>query len=55
MSDPLELPEAEFRHNMDLMLFGSLQCIKEAVPHMRKQGRGRIINISSVFGKQRGG
>ena len=55
LSDPLELPEEVFRHNMDLMLFGSLQCIREAVPHMRKQGWGRIINISSIFGKQPGG
>jgi len=55
LSDPLEQPEEEFRRNMDLMLFGSLQCIRAAVPHMRKQGWGRIINISSIFGKQPGG
>jgi 3-oxoacyl-[acyl-carrier protein] reductase len=55
LSDPLGLPDEEFRHNMDLMLFGPIQCVREAVPHMRKQGGGRIINISSVFGKQPGG
>jgi 3-oxoacyl-[acyl-carrier protein] reductase len=55
LSDPMDLPEDEFRSNMDLMLFGPIQCSKEVIPHMRKQGWGRIINISSVFGKQPGG
>jgi len=55
LSDLMELPEEEFRHNMDLMLFGPIQLSKQVVPHMRKQGGGRIINISSVFGKQPGG
>ena len=55
LSDPMELPEEEFRYNMDLMLFGPVQCSREVIPHMRKLGGGRIINISSIFGKQPGG
>ncbi len=55
ISDLMQLPEEEFRRNMDLMLFGLINCAKEVVPHMRKQGWGRIINISSIFGKQPGG
>jgi len=55
LSDPMELPEEEFRYNMDLMLFGPIQCSKEVIPPMRTQGWGRIINISSIFGKQPGG
>jgi 3-oxoacyl-[acyl-carrier protein] reductase len=55
LSDLMELPEKEFRYNMDLMLFGPVQCSREVIPHMRKQKGGRIINISSIFGKQPGG
>ncbi|MEW6137800.1 MAG: SDR family oxidoreductase [Thermodesulfobacteriota bacterium] len=55
LSDPMELPEEEFRYNMDLMLFAPIQCAKEVIPHMKTQGAGRIINISSIFGKQPGG
>jgi len=55
LSDMLELPEEEFRYNMDLMFFGLIQCSKEVIPYMRERGWGRIINISSVFGKQPGG
>jgi 3-oxoacyl-[acyl-carrier protein] reductase len=55
LSDLMELPEEEFRRNMDLMLFGLIRCCKEVVPHMQKVGGGRIINISSIFGKQPGG
>lgn len=55
LSDLMQLPEEEFRRNMDLMLFGPIQLSKEVVPYMREQGGGRIINIASVFGKQPGG
>jgi 3-oxoacyl-[acyl-carrier protein] reductase len=39
---------------MDLMLFGPIQLSRAVVPYMRKQRWGRIINISSIFGKQPG-
>lgn len=55
LSDPMELPDEEFRYNMDLMLFAPIQCSREVIPFMKKQGAGRIINISSIFGKQPGG
>jgi 3-oxoacyl-[acyl-carrier protein] reductase len=55
LSDLMELPEEEFRYNMDLMLYGPIQLSREVVPYMRERGGGRIINISSIFGKQPGG
>ena len=53
-SDPMELPEEVFRYHMDLMLFGPIQLCRLVIPYMRKQGWGRIINISSIFSKQPG-
>jgi 3-oxoacyl-[acyl-carrier protein] reductase len=55
LSDVMELPEEEFRYNMDLMLFGLVRLSKAVAPHMRQRKWGRIINLSSVFGKQPGG
>ncbi len=55
LSDLMALPEEEFRYNMDLMFFGLIRCSKEVIPHMRERRWGRIINISSIFGKQPGG
>ena len=34
----------------DINVFGVMRMVKEVLPHMRAQGRGRIINISSVLG-----
>ncbi|SHE33589.1 3-oxoacyl-[acyl-carrier protein] reductase [Caldanaerobius fijiensis DSM 17918] len=55
MSDPMELPEEEFRRNIDLMLFAVIRLSRAVVPYMQKAKWGRIINVSSMFGKQPGG
>jgi NAD(P)-dependent dehydrogenase (short-subunit alcohol dehydrogenase family) len=34
----------------DINVLGVMRMVKEALPHMRAQGRGRIINLSSVQG-----
>jgi 3-oxoacyl-[acyl-carrier protein] reductase len=36
---------------LDTTLKGHFLCIREVVPHMRKAGAGRIVNIGSLAGK----
>ena len=55
MRDPLKLPDEEFRYEMELMFYAVVRTCNAVIPHMKKTGWGRIINISSVYGKQPGG
>jgi 3-oxoacyl-[acyl-carrier protein] reductase len=43
----LEIPEHEWDRMMSVNVKGVWQCCKAVVPHMRRQGGGKIINISS--------
>jgi NAD(P)-dependent dehydrogenase (short-subunit alcohol dehydrogenase family) len=45
-----ELTDAEARDNFDINVFGSLNVIRKAMPHLREQRSGHIINISSIGG-----
>ena len=45
-----QLTDEIWRETLDTNLLGAWYCIKHAVPHMRRQGRGVIINITSVAG-----
>ncbi|WP_310533459.1 hypothetical protein [Novosphingobium sp.] len=49
---PLEDPKMEANCKVDLQsaLFGSLQMMQAAFPHMVAQGGGAIINSGSDFG-----
>ncbi len=46
-----ELTDAEIDHIIATNLTGSIQLIKSAIPYMRKQGGGHIIQISSYGGQ----
>lgn len=54
LSQLLDLPDEAWQENIDVNLFGVIRCSRAAIPPMRKQKWGRIINISSIFGKQPG-
>jgi 3-oxoacyl-[acyl-carrier protein] reductase len=41
---------AEWTKILDVNLTGPFHCIKAVAPAMRKQGRGRIVNIASIAG-----
>jgi NAD(P)-dependent dehydrogenase (short-subunit alcohol dehydrogenase family) len=37
--------------DFDVKVFSIIRCTREAVPHMRARGGGRVININAVYGK----
>ncbi|MCE6989944.1 oxidoreductase [Dyadobacter sp. CY323] len=45
-----ELTDAEARENFDVNVFGTLNVIRKAMPHLRAQRSGHIFNISSIGG-----
>lgn len=48
------LDEAEWDRVIDVNLKGTFLCCQAAIPHMRRQGFGRIVNMGSVVGKNGG-
>jgi NAD(P)-dependent dehydrogenase (short-subunit alcohol dehydrogenase family) len=50
----LEIDDAAWSADLELKVFGAIRCTRLAVPHMRKQGGGRIINITNIGAKQPG-
>ncbi len=40
-----------WRYDIELKLFGAIRCSRLAIPHMKAQGGGRIINITTPGGK----
>jgi 3-oxoacyl-[acyl-carrier protein] reductase len=51
----LGAPDAEFIQSLEVNAVAGLRAARAAVPFMRRQGRGRIIFISSVYGRESGG
>lgn len=45
-----ELSEEEARKNFNINVFGSLNVIRNVMPHLRAQQSGHIFNISSIGG-----
>src|SRR5256885_5501374 len=51
----LEAPDAEFTQSLEVNVLGGLRAARAAVPIMRRRRRGRIIFISSAYGRESGG
>jgi NAD(P)-dependent dehydrogenase (short-subunit alcohol dehydrogenase family) len=46
-----DVPVSDARYQLEVNLFGPARLIQLVLPHMRRQGSGKIINISSIGGK----
>lgn len=49
------LSEQDWRDTYDLNFFSTLRMVRLAVPVMKRQGGGRILNIASIWGREAGG
>ncbi|MFP5352659.1 MAG: SDR family oxidoreductase [Actinomycetota bacterium] len=45
------LTDQDWREDLDVKLFSMIRCSREALPHLRAAGGGRIININAVHAK----
>ena len=50
----LETEDATWAADIELKVFGAIRCSRLAIPHMKKQSGGRIINITISSAKQPG-
>jgi len=50
----LEIDDKTWSSDLELKVFGAIRCTRLAVPHMKKQGGGRIVNITISSAKQPG-
>lgn len=47
-----DLDERYWQHAIDQNLLSTVRTVREALPHLARSGRGRIINVTSVSVKQ---
>ena len=47
-----EYPVDEWLRVHNINLHGTFYCCREVVPHLQKNGYGRIVNIASIAGKE---
>jgi len=45
------LSDDDWKSDLDVKLFSMIRCSREALPHLRARGGGRIVNIGAVYGK----
>ena len=47
----LEASEEIWREDLEIKVFGVIRCSRAVLPHLRKRGGGRIINVTTPAGK----
>jgi 3-oxoacyl-[acyl-carrier protein] reductase len=50
----LEIDDQKWTDDIDLKVFGAIRCTRLAIPHMKKNGGGSIVNITISSAKQPG-
>ena len=50
----LEVGDEVWNHDLDLKLMAAIRVSRATIPHLRQAGGGRIINLTTVGGKQPG-
>src|SRR5579859_1134538 len=48
------ITDEQWQADLDLKLFGAIRSTRAAVPHIRKQGGGSIVNLLNLGAKQPG-
>ena len=49
-----DVTDDAWQADLDLKLFAAIRCSRTAIPHMKAQGGGRIINVTNLGGKAPG-
>ncbi|GHJ34500.1 SDR family NAD(P)-dependent oxidoreductase [Streptomyces sp. TS71-3] len=47
-----DMPEDEFRRNVEVNFFGAVAMVRAALPVMRPRRSGRIVNVSTIGGRR---
>ena len=45
------LSDEDWKADLDVKLFSMIRCTREALPHFRAAGGGRVVNVNAVYGR----
>ncbi|MFN0311031.1 MAG: SDR family NAD(P)-dependent oxidoreductase [Kurthia gibsonii] len=47
----MDISAEQWEQDLNLKLFGAINCSQAAVPHMKERGVGAIVNVTAISGK----